>query len=116
MTVEQLREYALGLPGVTEGIKWDDHLCFMVGEKMFLVTVPDHSSPSASFKVKAEDFEQIIGLPGFSKHVYLGRHNWVHLDNIGRISDKVWRDHISISYQLVASKLPLRTRKALGIE
>ena len=44
MTVEELREIALKLTGVTEDIKWQDHLCFSVGNKMFLVTSPDNDT------------------------------------------------------------------------
>jgi predicted DNA-binding protein (MmcQ/YjbR family) len=58
MNLEILRELCLRMSGATEGIKWEKDLCFMVGEKMFLITVLDASPTSASFKVKDEDFER----------------------------------------------------------
>jgi hypothetical protein len=35
MTLEKLREQYLLFPGATEGLKWEDHICFMVAEKIF---------------------------------------------------------------------------------
>lgn len=33
MDIEWLRSACLALPGTTEGVKWDNDLCFMVAEK-----------------------------------------------------------------------------------
>lgn len=37
MDVKDLRSMCKQLPGVSEDIKWEDHLCFNVGGKMFLL-------------------------------------------------------------------------------
>jgi len=37
MNIENIRSICIGLPAVTEGIKWGNDLCFMVGGKMFCV-------------------------------------------------------------------------------
>lgn len=42
--------------GVTTDIKWKDHLCFNIGEKIFLITSPESLPLTASFKVSDEDF------------------------------------------------------------
>jgi hypothetical protein len=36
MNSEDLQGICEKLKGVTEDIKWEDHLCFNVGKKMFL--------------------------------------------------------------------------------
>jgi hypothetical protein len=36
--IEEIQHLCNQLPGVTEGIKWGDDLCFSVGGKMFLIT------------------------------------------------------------------------------
>ncbi|MEO8665323.1 MAG: MmcQ/YjbR family DNA-binding protein [Ignavibacteria bacterium] len=41
MKIEDLQKIAMGLPGVAQDIKWQGHLCFNIGGKMFLVTSPD---------------------------------------------------------------------------
>lgn len=115
MTVEDLQKISLSLPGVTEDIKWESHLCFSIGGKMFLVTSPDIVPSSASFKVPAEDFHEIIAHDGFEKHAYLGRHNWVRLDDINRISVKELETYIRGSFNLVSAKLSLKKKKLLGI-
>ncbi len=115
MTVENLREIALKLISVTEDIKWEDHLCFNIGGKMFLVTAPDALPSGASFKVAAEDFDAVISREGFTKHVYLGRYHWVHLDDINRVETSEWKTLIEQSYRLVSEKLTKKAKKELGL-
>lgn len=74
MTIDDLQGICRQLKGVTEDIKWEDHLCFNVGGKMFLVTSPDNVPISASFKVSVEDFDDLISRPGFSPQRHLGRY------------------------------------------
>jgi len=114
MNVEELRNMSLQLPGTTEDIKWETHLCFSVGNKMYLVTSPDSLPSPASFKVSADKFEEIISEEGFEKHAYLGRHYWIHLDDINSLPKKKWQESIEQSYALVAAKLPKKTKKLLG--
>jgi predicted DNA-binding protein (MmcQ/YjbR family) len=65
MTIETLQAICEKLPGVTQDIKWGNHLCFNVGEKMFLVTNPDEVPHTATFKVNDEDFEELSQRKGF---------------------------------------------------
>ncbi|MDP2386242.1 MAG: MmcQ/YjbR family DNA-binding protein [Bacteroidota bacterium] len=115
MTIEDLQSICKPLKGVTQDIKWEDHLCFNVGEKMFLVISPDTVPVSASFKVSDEEFEELSAKKGFMPAPYLARYKWVHLDNISRLSKKQWEKYISQSYYLIASKLPSKTKKILGM-
>ena len=116
MTVAEIREIALQLNSVTEDIKWDDHLCFNIAGKMFLVTNPDLIPTTASFKVSADIFDDTISRIGFSKHKYLGRYHWVHLDDINHLPKQQWEKFIFQSYQLVASKLSNKKKKELNIK
>ncbi len=115
MTVDQLRIIALKLPGVTEDIKWNTHLCFNVDDKMFLITSPDTLPSAASFKVDESDFHEIISREGFEKQKHLGKYHWVHLDDINRLKKKEWEAFIHQSFKLVASKLSQKKRKQLGL-
>ncbi len=116
MKVEDLQNIALKLPAVTEDIKWQSHLCFNIGAKMFLVTSPDVIPSPVSFKVPEEIFYELISNDAFSRHTYLGRHHWVHVDDINRLTKKEWEHYIRQSYNLVASKLSLKFRKQIGLE
>ena len=99
---------------MTQDIKWDNHLCFNVGGKMFLITAPDEVPCSASIKVPEENFEEITGKKGFMPAPYLARYKWVWMDDIRRLSRKQWEEYIDHAYHLVASKLPSKVRKQIG--
>ncbi|KAA9332319.1 hypothetical protein F0P96_12640 [Hymenobacter busanensis] len=115
MTIEDLQTICRQLPGVTEDVKWDVHLCFNVGGKMFLVTAPDEVPCTASFKVPVEEFDALSAQPGFKPAPYMARNHWVHLDNIARLGRAQWEQHIRESYRLVAEKLPAKVRKTLAL-
>lgn len=114
MDIAGLQHICQQFKGVTEDIKWENHLCFNVGAKMFLVTAPDSIPHSASFKTTPEDFEALCERKGFIPAPYVARHKWVHLDDISRLGKQEWEQHLSISYQLVFSALPAKTRKAIA--
>jgi len=114
MTIEDLQQICEQLNGVTQDMKWEDHLCFNIGGKMFLVTSPDSVPPSASFKVTDEDFEELCSREGFIPAPYLARYKWVRVDDIGRLNRKDWQKYIGRSYELIHSKLPARAKKELA--
>ena len=115
MNIENLQNICKKLPAVTEDIKWDVHLCFNVGEKMFLITSPDEVPVNASFKTSDDDFEKLSARPGFSPAPYLARHKWVRVDDISRISDKEWERLLKSAYGLIAGKLPAGVKKKIGL-
>jgi predicted DNA-binding protein (MmcQ/YjbR family) len=113
MTIAEIREICLTFRGVTEDIKWGDHLCFNIGGKMFLVTAPDNVPVSASFKTSDEDFEILPNRPGFIPAPYMARNKWIFVDDISRFSKKEWEKYLKLSYEIIASKLPLRVQKEI---
>jgi predicted DNA-binding protein (MmcQ/YjbR family) len=115
MTIEEIQAICKKYAGVTEDIKWENHLCFSVGGKMFLITAPDVVPVSASIKASDEAFEDLQHRQGFIPAPYLARHKWIWMDDIGRLSKKQWEGYIATAYHLVATKLPARTRKQLGL-
>ena len=113
MTIEILQTICEKLSGVTQDIKWENHLCFNVGGKMFLVTSPDIVPHTATFKVSDEEFEEISQRKGFKPAPYLARYKWVHIDDINKLSKKEWEQFIQQSYQLVYDKLPTKIKKQI---
>lgn len=114
MDLETLRSICTSFPGVTEDIKWEDHLCFNVGAKMFLITSPDHHPVSASLKCSDEDFEVLSTRPGCSPAAYLARHKWVAVSDISLLEPSEWQLLARQAYELVRDKLPKRVRESLG--
>ena len=50
MTIDVIQAICAKLPAVTQDIKWENHVCFNVGGKMFMITSPDEVPVSASIK------------------------------------------------------------------
>lgn len=115
VTIEELLKIGELLPGTTNDIKWDHHLCFNVGEKMYLITSPDQTPVNATFKVSDEQFDEIIAQPGVIAAPYMARNKWVQIDDISRLSIEEWQSIMKESHAIVASKLTKKKQKELGI-
>src|SRR4051812_31863824 len=112
MTTEKLRDYCLSFPGATEGVKWEDHLCFMVGEKMFCVTgMTDNST--VAFKASDEAFEELIERAGIIPAPYMARNKWVSVQKRNSLRGAEWKEYIRDSYELIKSKLPKKIQASL---
>jgi len=116
MTIEELQDICRSFKGMTEDIKWDTHLCFNVGGKVFLITAPDETPITASFKVSEEEFDSLSVKPGFMPAPYLAKYKWVKLDDIGRLGRKEWKRYLEEAYAIVAQKLTKKQKKEIGIE
>ena len=107
MNIEELRDYCLSKPGVTEGLPFgEDTLVFKVGEKLFLLI---SISDSTHFNVKC-DPERAIELRDHYYEVQPGYHmnkkHWNTISTTGRLSRKQLCDMIDHSYDLVFKSLP----------
>ena len=104
MDIDTFRHICLGLPGVTEGIKWGDDLCFMVGEKMFFVIVL-HTPLKVSFKVLDDEFDEMIHIQGILPAPYASRYKWILVEDVYIFNKVEWEHFITQSYNLVRAKL-----------
>lgn len=114
MTIEDIRDLCLGLKGVTEDIKWENHLCFSVGGKMFIITSPDEVPPTASFKVSDEDFDKLTQRAGIIPAPYLARYKWVMVEDIDLLAPAQWKSLLIGAHTMVVKKLPKKQRDRLG--
>lgn len=114
MNIEQLREFALSLPQATEDVKWGNDLCFCIAEKMFCVTGLSGNF-GASLKVKPEEFEELVARDGIIPAPYMARNKWVYIKDASVLTDEQWEYYVRQSYELVASKLPKKVQKELGL-
>ena len=115
MDLSGIRSFCLSLPAVTEDIKWEQHLCFSVGAKMFLITSPYEVPVTASVKVSEDEFHTLITRAGIRPASDLGRYHWIEVDDISRLSAMQWRHYLTEAHRLVASKLPKSEKKRLGL-
>jgi len=107
LNLEEIRDYCLAKPGVTEGLPFgEDTLVFKVGEKLFLLT---SISDPTSFNVKC-DPERAVELREQHSEVIPGYHmnkkhwNTVHTD--GNLTRRQLCEMIDHSYDLVFNSLP----------
>jgi hypothetical protein len=99
VTYDQLREWALALPGTQEVFveSWG-HGTIRVGEKMFLSGDTNH--PTASLKASVEDQAELIAAAPetYTRAAYVGRYGWVQVTlanadaaELRRIVEDAWR-------------------------
>lgn len=116
MHIENIQALCKKFPHVTEEIKWQTHLCYCVGGKIFIITNPDDSPVTASFKVSDEDFEELPEREGMKPAPYLAKYKWIYIDDINRLTKKEWEKYLKKAYDIVAAKLPPKIKKQLGMK
>lgn len=110
-----LRAFCRSLPGATEDIKWEDHLMFCVGAKIFAGFGVDESDDSFGFKCDDDDYNRLTELgernaDSIIPAPYAARFGWVKVMRAGALPDAELRALLRKSYDLVAAKLPKRLR------
>lgn len=116
MDIESIQEFVKRLPGVSEDIKWEHHLCFLVGGKMFAIVDLNDVPLSISFKTTEEHFAELVSHSHITAAPYLGRSHWVLLKDINQMSKSVLLDHLVAAHKLIGSKLPAKIKKELGLK
>jgi predicted DNA-binding protein (MmcQ/YjbR family) len=107
MNIEQLRDYVLQKPSVTEGFPFgEDTLVFRINNKIFLLVGLDGSP--LQFNVKCDPAKAIEWREEYPENILPGYHmNKKHWNTIivGRtLSKKLLKEMIDHSYQLVSKK------------
>lgn len=114
MNIEEIRDYCLAKPGVTEDMPFgEDTLVFRVGEKLFLLT---SLSQGDRFNVKC-DPERAMELREQHTEVQPGYHmnkkHWNTVYTNGNLSRREICDMIDHSYDLVLKSLPKNIREQI---
>jgi predicted DNA-binding protein (MmcQ/YjbR family) len=112
MTNEKLKTFCMNLPGATEGIKWEEHICYMVGSKIFCMTSLQDGSP-INFKVSDEEFEEMSERDGIIQAPYMARNKWVQVQQRNKLRPKEWEHYLKQSYELIKSKLTKKQQKEI---
>ena len=112
MNLEEIREYCLAKPGVTEGFPFNDTaLVFKVMNKMFAVL--DLSENSRGITLKC-DPERAIELreqhPEVTHAYHFNKQHWNGIDLKGSLSNEQLKEWIDHSYTIVVDKLPKSKR------
>jgi predicted DNA-binding protein (MmcQ/YjbR family) len=114
MDIEQVHQYCLSFPHVTEEILWGNDLVFKIGGKMFAVIGLDQASDHCmSFKCTREKFTELIEEAGIVPAPYVARYHWVALERFNALKEKELKTLLRDSYDLVFEKLPKKLRAQL---
>ncbi len=115
---ETQRALAVSLKATTQDIKWEVDLVYSVGEKMFCVFLLDRETGQAKslgFKVDAERFLELTGVPGVGPAPYLARAKWVQVKPGHALSASELNALVRRSHALVAERLTKKLQTELGI-
>lgn len=114
MNIESCRSYCLSKKGVTEELPFGpEALVFKVMGKMFALTDVESFS-SINLKVDPErGVELRDAYPAVQPGYHMNKKHWITVLIDGSIPDKLLRQWIDESYQLVVAKLTKSQRSAL---
>jgi predicted DNA-binding protein (MmcQ/YjbR family) len=115
MHIEEIREYCISKPGVTEGFPFNDTaLVFKVTGKMFALL--DLSEEARGLTLKC-DPELAIELreqhPEVTPAYHFNKQHWNGISLKGSISDSQLKEWIDHSYKIVVESLPRSKRETL---
>ncbi|HEX9981268.1 MAG TPA: MmcQ/YjbR family DNA-binding protein [Flavobacterium sp.] len=119
MNIESYCEYCLSKMAVTEHFPFDeDTLVFKVGGKMFALASLsewEKGTPSVNLKCDPERAEELRAeysdiTPGY----HMSKIHWNTIRVNSDVSDKMIRELIDHSYDLILKSLPKKVREALG--
>ncbi len=118
MTRADYDEFCAGFPHATHIIQWGDASVWKIGGKVFAIGGWSHGDEFAvSFKCSKTSFEILSELPGLRPAPYLASRGllWMQRIDDGALDDAGLEAYLRQSYALVASGLPKRTQRALGL-
>jgi predicted DNA-binding protein (MmcQ/YjbR family) len=104
MNLESLRALCLTLLYATENVQWEDELCFKVGGKIFAMAGLKSAPQRLVFKCDPETFAELTERQGIQPAPYVGRYQWVMLENMDVLPDAELDHLIRSSYRMVARK------------
>jgi len=116
MNIEQIREYCISKTAVTESFPFDEEtLVFKVAGKMFALL---NINPPLSINLKCNPDNAIelreqydFVLPGY----HMNKTHWNTIKLEAFIPEKLLKDWIDQSYNIVIGKLPASTRRTEGL-
>jgi predicted DNA-binding protein (MmcQ/YjbR family) len=117
MTRGEFNGFCAALPATTHVVQWGNAEVWKVGGKVFAICGWADGADAFTFKVSDIAWEILRDAPGIRPAPYLASRGLKWLQHFGApgLSDSDLRDHIAISYDLVAAGLSGKRRAELGI-
>jgi predicted DNA-binding protein (MmcQ/YjbR family) len=115
MSPEDLRSLCLSMPGASEEFPFAPGVSvFKVEGKMFALSRLDEEPLQVSVKCEPALAEQLrLTFPAIRPGYHLNKRHWNTITLDGSIEDRLVRDMVEDSWDLVLDKLPAAKREAL---
>ena len=116
MTAAELRAWCLERPGAEETFPFGPETSvFKVGGKMFALSALDARPLSVSLKCEPELAEQLrLSYAAITPGYHLNKRHWNTVELDGSVPDKMVRDMVEDSYDLVVDGLPASKRRTIS--
>jgi len=117
MTRDQYNVYCASLPATSHVVQWGGADVWKVGGKVFAIGGWDSGAPAVTFKVSWMSFEVLKEQPGLRPAPYLASRgmSWIQHYAESGLSDGELKDYIRQSHKIVATGLPKKTKRELGL-
>jgi predicted DNA-binding protein (MmcQ/YjbR family) len=110
MDIDFIRRLCLSLPRTKETLQWGETLVFKVAEKIFVtVDLNVGTGTRISVKCSPEKFAELLEREGTHPAPYVGRYQWIGLEELNTIPDRELEGLIRQSYAIVSAKAGRRT-------
>ena len=114
MNIEEIREYCLAKPGVTEGFPFNDTALVFKAGKIFAILDLSEEERGISLKCDPDLAHELReNYPEVSPAYHLNKKHWNGIALDGSISGEQLREWIDHSYELILDSLPAGTREAI---
>lgn len=114
MTINFFETYCNTFKNVTSDIKWENNLCFMVKNKIFLLVSLDDHPLGVALKVDPESFYELTAREGITQAPHFAKRQWIKISDPVSLSKREWEEYIKKSYELVVQKLPVKLKRELN--
>jgi len=109
--------YCAALPRTTHVVQWGGADVWKLGGKVFAIAGWNDGEDTYTFKASEMAFEVLQDQPGIRPAPYMASRGlkWLQVHADPGLSDEELKAHIKASYDMIAEKLPRKTRTALGL-
>ncbi|MCH9807609.1 MAG: MmcQ/YjbR family DNA-binding protein [Alphaproteobacteria bacterium] len=119
MDVEDYNAFCKGLAHTTHVVQWGGAHVWKVAGKVFAVGgwQDEDEQLFVTFKCSEMSFDMLKEMPGCRPAPYLASRGmkWIQRTSEETLNDEALRDYLKESYRLVASGLPKKKQKELGL-
>ncbi len=117
MTRDEFNAFCATLPATSHVVQWGNADVWKVETKVFAICGWNDGRDAFTFKVSRIAFEVLSDQPGIRPAPYLASRgmSWLQQHAASGLPDEALRDHLMMSYILVAQGISARKRADAGI-